>query len=230
MLTFSLSPTLAISTAGTTNVATLSFAATDTQYKTLTATINWGDGTQDVVQSTTGAVSSVLTHVYGGYGNFLWSVDVVNLAYPVPGKVTSSGSANFAAPGFVDSTTVEPALLGPILPISEAAAAVDSWNFDIGADDRCLQSSLYLLLTTSRGERLMQPEYGTNLRRLVFSLADDGLYDALRADISQAVSRWEPRAQLDQVQIKKTGQTINVDASFRSLVSGVSLPVQVIVT
>lgn len=232
MISFTTGPDLTVQTSGATGAVIVTFVAADSVYKYVGATIDWGDGSYDALSSTTGSLAGTLGHSYGGFGKFVIKVTAFNRALPLAQIAEWSGEADFTAAGFVpvDNALLDPAVIGPILPVNRGAGALDSWSFDLGTDDQCIMSSLYLLLTTAKGERLMMPGYGTNLRRLVFSLVDSGLDDAIRADVSQSVAQWEPRAQLDSITVSRTGSTITVNAAFRSLVSGTNLPVQVSVS
>jgi uncharacterized protein len=62
--------------------------------------------------------------------------------------------------------------------------------------DEAIRQSLLMLLSTSPGERVMRPEYGCNLRRLVFSPNDDTTAGLAIHYVRQAVERWEPRVDI----------------------------------
>lgn len=62
--------------------------------------------------------------------------------------------------------------------------------------DASIRQSLLLLLSTSPGERVMRPQYGCNLRRLVFGPNDDTTAGLAIHYVRQAVERWEPRVEV----------------------------------
>ncbi len=62
-----------------------------------------------------------------------------------------------------------------------------------------IRSSLEILLSTEIGERIMQPKYGCNLRRLVFEPLDATLQAYLKDIIKTAILLFEPRIILDDV-------------------------------
>lgn len=68
-----------------------------------------------------------------------------------------------------------------------------------GADD--VRQSLHILLTTTPGERVMQPAYGCSLKRLVFEHIDQGTLTEIRAAVEQAVLFFEVRVTLHHVSI-----------------------------
>lgn len=56
-----------------------------------------------------------------------------------------------------------------------------------------VRQAILLLLSTRPGERVMRPNYGCNLHRLVFSPNDDTTAGLAIHYIRQALDRWEPR-------------------------------------
>ena len=59
-----------------------------------------------------------------------------------------------------------------------------------------IRQSIFLLLATRRGERVMRPDYGCNLDRLVF-LANDVTTAGLAIHYTRkALERWEPRIEI----------------------------------
>jgi len=61
------------------------------------------------------------------------------------------------------------------------------------AEDASVRQAVLLLLTTSPGERVMRPDYGCNLRSLLFSPNDDTTAGLAMHYVRQALQRWEPR-------------------------------------
>ncbi len=67
------------------------------------------------------------------------------------------------------------------------------------AGEAAIRQSLLLLLATAPGERVMRPDYGCDLHRLVFSPADDTTAGLAIHHVRQAIERWEPRIDLIDV-------------------------------
>ena len=66
------------------------------------------------------------------------------------------------------------------------------------------KSNLKNLLLTKKGERIMQPEFGTGLHSLLFEQADDQLEQKLEETINDAVSFWLPYITVESVDIEMT--------------------------
>jgi phage baseplate assembly protein W len=62
--------------------------------------------------------------------------------------------------------------------------------------DECVYQALMMLLTTSPGERLMRPDYGCRLRRLLFAPNDHTTAGLAIHYVRQAIERWEPRVEI----------------------------------
>lgn len=60
-------------------------------------------------------------------------------------------------------------------------------------DAQIVRQSILLLLATRPGERLMRPDYGCNLHRLVFAPNDAGTAGLAIHYVGEALRRWEPR-------------------------------------
>lgn len=59
-----------------------------------------------------------------------------------------------------------------------------------------IRQAILLLLSTTPGERVMRPEYGCQLQRLVFSPNDETTAGLAIHYVRQALDRWEPRIEV----------------------------------
>lgn len=64
-----------------------------------------------------------------------------------------------------------------------------------------LRQSIEDILTTPLGSRLMRPEYGSQLRRYVDLPVTEGWKSAVQAEVARALGRWEPRLELQRIQV-----------------------------
>jgi phage baseplate assembly protein W len=62
-----------------------------------------------------------------------------------------------------------------------------------------IRQSLYILLHTSRGERVMVPTYGCDLWQYVFRTVTTSLLSELRDVVRDAIETWEQRIELSGV-------------------------------
>jgi hypothetical protein len=71
-------------------------------------------------------------------------------------------------------------------------------------DDQAIRQAIFILLSTSVGERVMRPEYGCNLSSLVFSPNDDTTAGLAMHYVRQALQRWEPRVEVIRVDAQRS--------------------------
>ena len=69
------------------------------------------------------------------------------------------------------------------------------------------KSNLRNLLLTMKGERLMQPNFGTDLMKLVFEQDDGTLVDRIRETIIDAVEFWLPYLNLNTIEVNNNVET-----------------------
>lgn len=64
-----------------------------------------------------------------------------------------------------------------------------------------IKSDLLVLLLTTPGERVMLPEYGTNLDQFIFEPNDAQVIAAVREEVSRAIALWEPRIAVSDIEV-----------------------------
>ena len=66
-------------------------------------------------------------------------------------------------------------------------------------DDAAIRQAVLLLLSTRPGERVMRPDYGCNLHRILFWPNDNTTAGLAMHYVRQAIERWEPRVQITRL-------------------------------
>lgn len=66
-----------------------------------------------------------------------------------------------------------------------------------------IKESLYILLATKPGERIMLPEYGCDLHQMVFESVDETLLTRMKSLIRNSILFFEPRIVLNEIEIKQ---------------------------
>lgn len=85
-------------------------------------------------------------------------------------------------------------------------------------DEDSVRQAIFLLLATVPGERVMRPEYGCDLHRLVFSPNDDTTAGLAQHYVGRALERWEPRIQimhLDAVRNEADPSQLDIHLEYR---------------
>jgi len=89
--------------------------------------------------------------------------------------------------------------LGGVLSDSSAPGGVTltaAGRVAMITDDRAVRQAIILLLTTIPGERVMRPDYGCPLHRLMFSPNDATTAGLAIHYVRQALLRYEPRIEI----------------------------------
>ena len=88
--------------------------------------------------------------------------------------------------------------------------------------DQIVRQSIWMILGTAQGERLMLPEFGCGIHDLVFEPNTVTLRAELATEVTQALARWEPRIDVLDVQVTTRPQErnhldIRIDYEIRAL-------------
>lgn len=92
------------------------------------------------------------------------------------------------------------------------------WRFPVGldappapqrlamaADEESVRQSIYIILSTTKGERVMRPTFGCNLHELVFAVNNRATQATAAFEVREALEAWEPRIDLLEVEATAGG-------------------------
>lgn len=88
------------------------------------------------------------------------------------------------------------------------------WSFPVRAksgqvemveDEESVRQSIGIILGTSRGERVMRPDFGCGIHDLVFSTNSPGTAGRIASEVRQALLQWEPRIDVVNIQVESGG-------------------------
>ena len=71
----------------------------------------------------------------------------------------------------------------------------------LSRDEQKIEESIWLILSTAPGERVMLPTFGCGLQELVFEPNSPLTESAVAIEVQQALVRWEPRIDVIDVQV-----------------------------
>lgn len=100
-----------------------------------------------------------------------------------------------------------------------AFSTVD-YSVEMVSDEHDIRESLWILFSTRLGERIMAPQYGTDIWRMVFRAMNTTLATQLKNMIYQAIVNWEPRIEVEDIEVERAATTeglimIGVDYMIR---------------
>lgn len=85
-----------------------------------------------------------------------------------------------------------------------------------------VKSNIKNLLLTKKGERVMQPNFGSGLQELLFEFNDELLAEKIEDTINDALQTWLPYVTAEQIDIEQTNDNkdrnlVNVSITFSIL-------------
>jgi hypothetical protein len=84
------------------------------------------------------------------------------------------------------------------------------WKFPVQLDqerkiglsrfEEKVRESVWIILSTAPGERVMRPDFGCGIHEFVFSPNNTRTIGLVEFQVEEALTRWEPRIDLEEVQ------------------------------
>ncbi len=99
--------------------------------------------------------------------------------------------------------------IGWRFPIEVDTAPDHSNRIAVSSYERLIEESIRIILGTSKAERLMRPDFGCDLKRLVFSPNNSSTAGLAIFHVTQALKKWEPRIELLEVDANPDREAAN---------------------
>ena len=80
--------------------------------------------------------------------------------------------------------------------------AFENGKMALSSEERLIEESILIILSTSKGERLRRPEFGAGLNELVFSKNNSGTAARVEFNVREALNEWEPRIEVLEVNVE----------------------------
>jgi uncharacterized protein len=74
-------------------------------------------------------------------------------------------------------------------------------SIEMVSDEEDIRQSLFLLLSTTPGERIMNPGYGCDLQRFVFSMMNTATHMEIMDIVGRAILLYEPRIKVMDIAV-----------------------------
>ena len=78
-----------------------------------------------------------------------------------------------------------------------------SSDIKASVDEQAIYNSINNLFNTSPGEKILEPEFGLDLRSFLFEPLTDYMAGVVGEKILKGITRWEPRVKVTNVHVKK---------------------------
>jgi phage baseplate assembly protein W len=96
-------------------------------------------------------------------------------------------------------------------------------------DEESVKESIKNLILTDKGERLMQPLLGGNIRAMLFENNTPAVIKMIQEQIKTTIEEYEPRAQLIDVSVKSAIDDNKVNITVYFYLNNIEQPISVTV-
>lgn len=86
----------------------------------------------------------------------------------------------------------------------------------VGGDS--IKESIMLILGTTRGERVMRPDFGCRLNEMVFASIDMGTATVIQSYVDEALLNWEPRIEVTNVNATVSPDKTIIEVSIEYII------------
>lgn len=88
-------------------------------------------------------------------------------------------------------------------------------SVDLVKDEEDINQSLNILLSTSLGERVMQPRYGCNLEDYLFDPLSSSVIGYIKDLVENAILIYEPRIVAEKIEVTAAGSQAILEGLFQ---------------
>ena len=94
----------------------------------------------------------------------------------------------------------------------------------VSRDESAIKQAIVNLLLTNKGERLMNPRYGSDIRSYLFEPLDYGTAAQIKANIRSTIDRFEPRISISDIKCIPNFNDNGFDVEMTYIIRGSDEP------
>ena len=94
----------------------------------------------------------------------------------------------------------------------------------VSRDASAIKQAIVSLLLTNKGERLMNPKYGSDIRSYLFEPLDYGTAAQIKANIRSTIDRFEPRISISDIKCIPNFNDNGFDVEMTYIIRGSDEP------
>ena len=87
-------------------------------------------------------------------------------------------------------------------------------RFSLVEEEDDIRESIGIILRTVRGERVMRPDFGTDIMEYLFSPANSAMQDNLSFEVQEDLLYQEPRIRDVEVTVRQPDGTVTVEVGY----------------
>lgn len=92
-------------------------------------------------------------------------------------------------------------------------------------DEESVKESIKNLILTDKGERLMQPLIGGNIRAMLFETNSPGMIKMIQEQVRNTIEEYEPRAELIDVVVKSSIDDNKIEITIYFYIINIEQPI-----
>src|SRR5690349_16167310 len=78
-------------------------------------------------------------------------------------------------------------------------------RFTVAEYEEAMRQSIWIILSTAKGERVMRPDFGSSLNDLAFAVNNSTTQAMAAFEVREALQNWEPRIEVLGVDVSSAG-------------------------
>ena len=121
---------------------------------------------------------------------------------------------NSVEDGNLNATTLQGSRKVLFRDIDLSFSAKPNGELYVKKDAAAVKQAISNIVQTNHFEKPFKPLYGGNLRALLFELADDEMNDRIKSQIVSAIRRYEPRAELLNIESNFVEDAYNLEVQI----------------
>ena len=94
----------------------------------------------------------------------------------------------------------------------------------VSKDASAIKQAIVSLLLTNKGERLMNPKYGSDIRKYLFEPLDYGTAAQIKGNIQSTIDRFEPRISISELKCIPNYNDNGFDVEMTYIIRGSDEP------
>lgn len=103
--------------------------------------------------------------------------------------------------------------------ITDAVKVDSDGHLQMADYEESVRQSVFLILSTARGERVMRPGFGCGIYDLVFEMKTAGTAGRISQEVQEALLRFEPRIDVRSIQVipetDSTGEKLTIQVEYQ---------------
>jgi phage baseplate assembly protein W len=91
-------------------------------------------------------------------------------------------------------------------------------GIELSEYERDIKEAIWIILGTSKGERIMRPEFGCGIHDLTFSVFNTSSMGMIKESVKEALILWEPRIDIINIDVSQGGdddERVLIDLDYK---------------